>query len=131
MGRRAMTSPSTSAGHSVPVASAYVTQPAVGVVMSPGYATTIAHMAYVWGWPLVNMRNRHHSITQAPMPGLLNGVLPVAPQGRLAMLSNYIEPSETFVTCPNQDVVYGLAYMSLDEQPVIAQVPDFGDRFWV
>lgn len=47
------------------------------------------------------------------------------------MLADYIEPSETFVTCPNQDVVYGLAYMSLDEQPVVAQVPDFGDRFWV
>lgn len=108
-----------------------VTQPATGVIMTPGYATTIAQLAYVWGWPMVNMLNRHHSITAAPQPGLLNGVLPVAPQGRLAMLADYIEPSETFVTCPNQDVVYGLAYMSLDEQPVIVQVPDFGDRFWV
>lgn len=108
-----------------------VTQPATGIIMTPGYARTIAQLAYVWGWPMVNMLNRHHSITQAPHPGLLNGVLPVAPQGRLAMLADYIEPSETFVTCPNQDVVYGLAYMSLDDQPVIMQVPDFGDRFWV
>ncbi|MUL48605.1 DUF1254 domain-containing protein [Mycobacterium sp. CBMA293] len=108
-----------------------VTQPASGVAMTPGYARTIAQMAYVWGWPLVNMINRHDTITAAPHPGLLGGVLPVAPQGRLAMLANYIEPSETFVTCPNQDVVYGLAYLSLDEQPVIVQVPDFGDRFWV
>jgi hypothetical protein len=108
-----------------------VTQPATGIAMTPGYATTIARMAYVWGWALVNMVNRHDSTTQAPQVGLLNGVLPVAPQGRLAMLSNYIDPAETFVTCPNQDVVYGLAYFSLDEQPVIVQVPDFGDRFWV
>lgn len=108
-----------------------ITQPATGIVMSPGYAATLARFAYVWGWPMVNMLNRHDSITQAPQPSLLNGVLPVAPQGRLAMLADYIEPSETFVTCPNQDVVYGLAYMSLDEQPVIVQVPDFGDRFWV
>lgn len=99
--------------------------------MTPGYAATIAQIAYMWGWPMVNMINRHRTITQAPQPGLLNGVLPVAPQGRLAMLADYIDPAETFVTCPNQDVVYGLAYMSLDEQPVIAQVPDFGDRFWV
>jgi hypothetical protein len=77
------------------------------------------------------MANRNRTITQAPHPGLLNGVLPVAPQGRLAMLSDYIDPAETFVTCPNQDVVYGLAYLSLDEQPVVVQVPDFGDRFWV
>jgi hypothetical protein len=108
-----------------------VTQPFTGVAMTPGYAKTIAQTAYVWGWPLVNMVNRSVSVTQAPNPLLINGVLPAAPQGRLAMLSDYIEPAETFVTCPNQDVVYGLAYMSLDDEPVIAQVPDFGDRFWV
>jgi hypothetical protein len=47
------------------------------------------------------------------------------------MLADYIDPGQTFVTCPNQDVVYGLAFFSLDEEPVIAQVPDFGNRFWV
>ncbi|QLL10306.1 DUF1254 domain-containing protein [Mycobacterium vicinigordonae] len=99
--------------------------------MTPGYARTIGQFAYVWGWPMVNMISRSDSITKAPHPGLLGGIIPVAPQGRLAMLSNYVDPSETFVTCPNQDVVYGLAYLSLDEQPVIIQVPDFGDRFWV
>jgi hypothetical protein len=108
-----------------------VTQPATGIAMTAGYAKAIAQMAYLWGWPMVNMLNRHHAITKAPHPGLLNGVLPAAPQGRLALLSDYIDPAETFVTCPNQDVVYGLAYLSLDEQPVIVQVPDFGDRFWV
>ena len=47
------------------------------------------------------------------------------------MLSDYIDPAQTFIACPNQDVVYGLSYMSLDEEPVVVQVPDFGDRFWV
>ena len=47
------------------------------------------------------------------------------------MLADYIDPGQTFVTCPNQDVVYGLGFFSLDEEPDIAQVPDFGDRFWV
>ncbi len=47
------------------------------------------------------------------------------------MLADYIDPNQTFVTCPNQDVVYGLGFFSLDEEPVVAQVPDFGDRFWV
>jgi hypothetical protein len=108
-----------------------VTQPADGIAMTAGYAKSIAQMAYVWGWPLVNMANRSASVTQAPQPLLIDGILPAAPRGRLAMLSDYIEPRENFVTCPNQDVVYGLAYMSLDEQPVVAQVPDFGERFWV
>ena len=119
------------AGTAVPEAtSTEVTPPATGVVMSPGYAKTIGRMAYVWGWPLVNMINRSASITTAPQPGRLNGVLPVAPRGRAAMLSNYIDPGQNFVTCPNQDVVYGLGYFSLDEEPVVAQVPDFGGRFW-
>jgi hypothetical protein len=88
-------------------------------------------MAYIWGWPMVNMLNRNARITQAPHPGLINGVLPAAPRGQLGMLHDYIDPAETFVTCPNQDVVYGLGFFSLDEEPVVAQVPDFGDRFWV
>lgn len=108
-----------------------LTQPDTGILMQPGYAKTIAQMAYVWGWPMVNMINRRAAITKAPQPGHLNGVLPAAPRGQIAMLANYIEPSETFVTCPNQDVVYGLGFFSLDEEPVVIQVPDFGDRFWV
>jgi hypothetical protein len=108
-----------------------ITQPTSDIVMQPEYAKTIARMAYVWGWPMVNMLNRSQTITKAPKPGLLGGILPVAPFGHLSMLHDYIVPSETFVTCPNQDVTYGLGFFSLDEQPVIAQVPDFGDRFWV
>jgi len=108
-----------------------VVQPADGVIMSPSYAAAVAQSAYIWGWPMVNMLNRRAAITQAPHPGLMNGILPVAPRGQIAMLHDYIEPSETFVTCPNQDVVYGLGFFSLDEEPVIVQVPDFGERFWV
>ncbi|GGC68264.1 DUF1254 domain-containing protein [Chelatococcus reniformis] len=108
-----------------------VTQPAMGVSMHPGYARTVAQMAYVWGWPIVNMLNRKARITQAPHPGLLGGILPVAPRGQIGMLHDYIEPAETFVTCPNQDVVYGLGFFELDEEPVVAQVPNFGSRFWV
>ena len=110
---------------------AEVTEPATGIVMHPDYAKVIAKTAYVWGWPMVNMINRRAAITQAPQPGHLNGVLPAAPRGQIAMLADYIEPSETFVTCPNQDVVYGLGFFSLDEEPVVIQVPNFGDRFWV
>jgi len=106
-------------------------QPTTGVGMSPEYATAIATTAYIWGWPLVNQHNRRAAITQAPTPGRLNGVLPCAPRGRIGMLNDYVDPGQTFVTCPNQDVVYGLGFFSLDDEPVVMQVPDFGDRFWV
>ena len=62
--------------------------------MHPDYARTIAQMAYVWGWPIVNMINRRAAITQAPQSGHLNGVLPAAPRGQIAMLADFIDPSE-------------------------------------
>lgn len=118
-------------GRQAESAAAKEVQPPAGLPMHAGYAQVIARMAYVWGWPMVNMLNRNARITQAPYPGLLNGVLPAAPRGQVAMLHDYIDPAETFVTCPNQDVVYGLGFFSLDEEPIVAQVPTFGDRFWV
>ncbi|QXN49703.1 MULTISPECIES: DUF1254 domain-containing protein [Pseudomonas] len=127
----AFCAPSLHAEEQAQVSPASLTQPTSDVTMHIEYAKTIARMAYVWGWPMVNMLNRSQTITKAPKPGLLGGILPVAPFGHVSMLHDYILPSETFVTCPNQDVTYGLGFFSLDEQPVIAQVPDFGDRFWV
>lgn len=130
-GGTAGATPTADAASAASPAPADLAMPDDQALMTPGYARTIGQMAYVWGWPIVNMINRRTMITQAPSPGLLDGVIPVAPQGQLGMLHNYIDPAETFVTCPNQDVVYGLGFFSLDEQPVVLQVPDFGERFWV
>jgi len=116
---------------SFPSSAAEVKQPVSGAIMHKGYVKTVGRMAYVWGWPLVNVFNRRATITQAPAPGRLGGVVPVAPLGRLCMLNDYVLPDQSFVACPNQDVAYGLGYFSLDEEPVVMQVPDFGDRFWV
>jgi hypothetical protein len=46
---------------------------------------------------------------QAPGPGLLGGVIPVA-YNRIAMLTDYIDPNQHWGVCPNQDVVYGFGY---------------------
>ena len=59
------------------------------------------------------------------------GPLPSAPLNKLAMLTDYIAPEQRHVACPNQDVVYGAGFLALDISPVVIQVPDFGDRFWV
>ncbi|MBR0650185.1 DUF1254 domain-containing protein [Roseomonas terrae] len=114
-----------------PATFAQVTKPADGVIMPEGYIRAMAQFAYAWAWPMVNQSSRRALITQAPRIGLNGGIVPVAPRGYIAMLVDYIKPEETFVTCPNQDVVYGNGYFSLDEQPVVIQVPDFADRFWV
>jgi hypothetical protein len=48
------------------------------------------------------------------------------------MLTGYVSPDQRFVTCCNQDVAYGFGFLdNLDQEPIVFQVPDFGDRFWV
>lgn len=102
-----------------------------GTVMTKAYVQAVARMAYVWGWPLVNNYNRSQAIAKLPGPGLNGGVLPVSPPGGISMLTDYIKPEQNFITCPNQDTVYGAGYQHVDTQPVVVQVPDFGDRFYV
>ena len=115
----------------LPKTAAEVPGPVPGAPLGKEYVAAVGRFAYIWGWPLANMQNRHKMFSLAPEPGLMGGLLPVAPIGQASMLSDYIKPEQRFVTSPNQDVVYGAGFLSLDTQPVIVQVPDFGDRFWV
>lgn len=105
--------------------------PDIRTKITEGYARMVARDAYFWAWPMVNIYNRRLAFKQAPEAGLMNGVLPFAPLNTLSMLHDYIEPEQRWVACPNQDVVYGAAIAALDETPVVVQVPDFGERFWV
>jgi hypothetical protein len=115
----------------IPTTAAQVPGPAAGTAMTKEYVQTVGRMAYLWGWALVNSHNRRVGFGKAPELGLVGGIIPAAPIGQVAMLTDYISPDETFVTCPNQDVVYGAGYFALNKDPVVFQVPDFGDRFWV
>jgi hypothetical protein len=105
--------------------------PVQGTLMTPEYVRTIGRLAYLWGWPMVSSFNRRVAMTSCPEPGLRGGILPNAPRGQVSMLTDYISADQRFVTCSNQDVVYGFGFCSLDEEPVVIQVPDFSDRFWV
>jgi len=89
----------------IPTTAAEVPDPAAGTAMTPAYVQMVGRMAYLWGWPLVNMANRGAAFSKAPEPGLLGGVVPVA-FGRNAMLTGYVSPEQHFIACPNQDVAY-------------------------
>ena len=120
----------------LPKTAAEVPGPASGNVLTKEYIQAIGRIAYVWGYPMVNSHNRRDAFAYVTsqngnVPGWNGGVLPMAPVGQISMLTDYIKPEQTFVACPNQDVVYGAGYFALDEEPVVFQVPDFGDRFWV
>jgi hypothetical protein len=105
--------------------------PAAGTAMTKEYVQMVGRMAYLWGWPIVNQFNRRAVAGRIPGPGLNGGVIPIAPPGYNAMLTDYLSPKQNFVACPNQDVVYGGGGADLDKEPEVFQVPDFGDRFWV
>ena len=124
--------PNTSEAQQVPIPqnASQVPGPLPGTAMTKAYVQTVGRMAYLWGWPLVNMANRAVVFSRAPEPGLLGGVIPVA-YNRVAMLTGYIAANQHFIACPNQDVAYGAGFFTLDQEPIVFQVPDFGDRFWV
>jgi hypothetical protein len=105
--------------------------PDTQIKITEGYARLVARTAYFWAWPMVNIYNRRLAFDQCPEPGLMNGVLPFAPLNTMSMLHDYIQPDQRWVACPNQDVVYGAGIVALDRSPVVVQVPDFADRFWV
>jgi len=105
--------------------------PIPGAPLTPEYVKAVGKAAYLWGWPLVNMHNRQEIFSKAPYPGLLGGIVPAAPANQISMLSDYVDPAQRIVASPNQDVVYGIGFTDLSIEPVVIQVPDFGDRFWV
>ena len=98
--------------------------------MTKEYVQMMGRMAYVWGWPLVYVYNQRTELTKVPEPILLNGAICIAPMNQVSMLTGYVNPAETYIADPNQDVVYGLGFLSFEKEPVVIQVPDFGDRFW-
>lgn len=104
--------------------------PAADPLASDASMQQLAQKAYVWGWPLVYVHNCRVALERVPAPGRSGG-MPVAPHNELSMLTDYIAPKINTVPCPNQDVVYGFGILDLDIEPVVLQVPDFGDRFWL
>ncbi len=104
--------------------------PAPRMKVTEAYARLVARDAFVWAWPLVNVMNRRAVSAKVPAP-MISGGAPAAPLNRLSMITDYIAPDERLVACPNQDVVYGGGPLALDQSPVVIQVPDFGERFWV
>src|SRR5260221_12505436 len=57
----------------IPTTAAEVPGPPTGTMMTTAYVQSVARIAYLWGWPLVNVANRAKSFSKAPEPGLLGG----------------------------------------------------------
>jgi hypothetical protein len=101
------------------------------VKVTEEYVKQVGRIAYLWAWPMANLQSRLDTFRAVREFALGGGVLPLGPVNEITMLTDFIEPSERAVACPNQDVVYGQAVLDLSKEPVVVQVPDFGDRFFV
>ena len=115
----------------IPQTVAEVSGPVSGTAMTTEYVRMVGRTAYFWGYPIVATSSRRDAFAKAPERILLGGVVPFSPIGYNTMLTGYIKPDETFIICPNQDVVYGGGFTALDKEPTVFQVPDFGKRYWV
>jgi hypothetical protein len=104
--------------------------PDARVKITEAYAKLVARDVYFWAWPMVNVYNRRLAFTQMKEMQYV-GPLPQAPLNHFTMLTDYVAPEERNVACPNQDVCYGAGALGLEITPVVIQVPDFGERFWV
>ena len=104
--------------------------PDTRVKITEEYAKLVARDAYFWAWPMVNIYNRRQAFKDVK-DFVMAGPVPTAPLNRVAMLTDYVNPDQRLVACPNQDVVYGAGSIALDVSPVVVQVPDFANRFWV
>jgi len=121
--------PAQAQQYPIPTTAAEVPAPPHGTAMTKEYVQTVGRMAYMWGWALVNFANRAAGAAKVPEPSVLGG-MPVG-YGHFAMLTDYMNPNERVIECPNQDVVYGVSFFESGKEPIVFQVPDFGDRFWV
>jgi hypothetical protein len=105
--------------------------PVPGTRLTQDFVREIGRFAYVWAWPMVNIYNRYISFKRVPRALLIGGIAPAAPINRLAMLHDYIDWRQRYIACPSQDLIYGFGILDLGREPVVVQVPDFGERFWV
>jgi hypothetical protein len=106
------------------------TGPDTRVKITEAYAAHVARDAFFWAWPMVNIYNKRRGAEQSKELAYA-GPVPAAPLNRIVMLTDYVAPDERIVACPNQDVAYGGGSIDLGQSPVVIQVPDFGERFWV
>jgi len=106
--------------------------PVQGSRLIPDFVREVGRVAYLWAWPLVNIHNRHWTQDWVKTKFfLVGGVAPIAPVNRLAMLTDYNDPGQRYITCPSQDLIYGFGVLDLGRAPVVVQVPDFSGRFFV
>lgn len=90
------------------------------------YAYSLGIQAYIYGYPLVTMERTRQLASSVKVPYY----------GPLFTVSNVffhelITPDFKDVVSPNVDTIYSAAWLDLTRNPVVLNVPDTNDRYYV
>lgn len=82
---------------------------------------------YVWGYPLVQAARIRLVSTSGTAP---DPVRLTAPIHRFAHGRKLADPDMRIGVGPNNDTLYSLIWMDLEQGPFVFEAPDFGDRYY-
>lgn len=90
-------------------------------------AFNVGTLAYLWGYPMVDMSRQMHNETHRHSP-----TQPIAaPVNHFYRYEQLITPSTAGeLRAPNNDTLYFGGWFDLSREPVIVQVPDTADRYY-
>lgn len=88
---------------------------------------TVSHEAYIYLYPLVTMEVTRRQLANIP-PGTREGF---GPPNQFHHLRTFPDADFRAVVRPNFDTLYSSAWLDLTRGPVIVEVPDSDDRYYM
>lgn len=91
----------------------------------------LALRAYIWGYPLVRAAQLRQNITLAADTNRTQPPPPLAaPINRMAHARELATPEMRQGVAPNNDTLYSLAWLDMNDGPFVLETPDFGARYY-
>lgn len=87
------------------------------------YVESLARIVYYWGYPAVNTFGRTSGWSVMKAPGATMGLFPGSPKNTMGYLDDYMSASQRKVVTPNNDTIYGAAFLDLASDSVVVQTP--------
>jgi hypothetical protein len=92
----------------------------------------LALRAYVWGYPLVRAAQNRQNVTLPADPSRVRPRTAAgAPINRIGHAQELSTPETRLGVAPNNDTLYSLAWLDLNDGPFVFETPDFGARYYV
>lgn len=125
-----LTMPSVSSGQA-PSPTAPATDPGALFRGATNDPYQLALRAYVWGYPLVRAAQLRQNITLPPPTDSGRSAPPLsAPLNQIGHARALATPDMKQGVAPNNDTLYSLAWLDMNDGPFVLETPDFGTRYY-